>query len=458
MERERLKSRLGFIMLSAGCAIGVGNIWRFPYVVGNNGGGIFVLFYIICLLIFGVPLLTMEYSIGRASGKSITCAYDELKPDKKAWSFHGTFSHIASYILMMYYSVISSWMGFYFFKYLTGTGTDGTTSADFKAEFDALLSDPVTMGIVTFIMIAAGFFICSMGLQNGVERITKVMMTALLGLIVILAVHSVTLPGGAEGIKFYLLPNLDHIKEHGLFSVLVAAMNQSFFTLSLGFGSMMIFGSYMDKGKNLMGESITVAGLDTFVAFTAGLIIFPACFAYNVNPDSGPNLVFITLPNVFSNMNGGRIWGTLFFLFMTFAALSTLIAVFEHIMACCMDKFGWSRKKASIINFLIITIGSVPCVLGFNVLSFVQPLGAGSTILDFEDFLISNLALPIGSLIILLFCTVKGGWGYKNFLKEANSGTGMKMPENKWVQRYLTYVVPVLVVVLIVVGVIDVFT
>ena len=284
------------------------------------------------------------------------------------------------------------------------------------------------------------------------------MMTALLGLIVILAVHSVTLPGGAEGIKFYLLPNLDHIKEHGLFSVLVSAMNQSFFTLSLGFGSMMIFGSYMDKEKNLMGESITVAGLDTFVAFTAGLIIFPACFAYNVNPDSGPNLVFITLPNVFSNMNGGRIWGTLFFLFMTFAALSTLIAVFEHIMACCMDKFGWSRKKASVINFLIITIGSVPCVLGFNVLSFVQPLGAGSTILDFEDFLISNLALPIGSLIILLFCTVKGGWGYKNFLKEANSGTGMKMPENKWVQRYLTYVVPVLVVVLIVVGVIDVFT
>ncbi|MGN0580607.1 MAG: sodium-dependent transporter [Ruminococcus sp.] len=456
MERERFKSRLGFILLSAGCAIGIGNIWRFPYVVGDNGGGIFVLFYILFLIIIGIPLLSMEYAIGRASGKSIMCAHKELKPGGRIWQIHGKTALIGNYILMMFYSTVSGWMSCYCFRYVTG-GFDGVEKAEISDKFTELLASPGTMLLWMLIMVFAGFFICSLGLQKGVEKITKFMMIALLGLIIILAVHSLTLPGGSEGLKFYLYPDVKRIRDVGLFPVLVAAMNQAFFTLSIGIGSMMIFGSYMDKEKSLLGEAITVSALDTFVAITAGLIIFPACFAYNVSPDSGPSLVFMTLPNVFGNMPGGRIWGSLFFLFMTFASLSTLIAVFENIMACCMDEFGWSRKKTAVLNFFIVGIGSLPCVFGFNIWSNFQPLGNGTTVLDLEDFIVSNLILPIGSILILLFCTLKSGWGYKNYLREVNQGTGMKMTENKWVRRYFQFIVPLLIALLIVYGAAAIF-
>lgn len=457
MEREKFKSRLGFILLSAGCAIGIGNIWRFPYVVGNNGGGIFVLFYVIFLVIIGVPLLSMEYAIGRASKKSIMCAYQELEPKKKLWCIHGKLALIGNYILMMFYSTVSGWMGYYCFHYLKGD-FQNLKPDDIGEKFSSLLSSPAIMTLWMLIMVLTGFFICSIGLQKGVEKITKYMMMVLLGLIVLLAVHSLTLKGGAEGLKFYLYPDVKKIEDVGLLSVLVAAMNQAFFTLSLGIGSMMIFGSYMDKKKSLLGEALTVSALDTFVAVTAGLIIFPACFAYGVEPDAGPSLVFITLPNVFGNMSGGRIWGSLFFLFMSFASLSTLIAVFENIMACCMDAFGWSRKKTAVLNFFIVGIGSLPCVFGFNLLSGFQPLGKGSTILDLEDFIVSNLILPIGSIFILLFCTLKRGWSYGNFLKEVNQGDGFKLTENKWLRRYFTYIVPALVVILIIYGVVSVFS
>lgn len=456
MERERFKSRLGFILLSAGCAIGIGNIWRFPYVVGTNGGGIFVLTYIIFLVILGVPLLSMEYAIGRASKKSIMQAYQTLEPKKKVWTLHGKIALAGNYILMMFYSTVSGWMGYYFIKYLLGD-FEGLSSAQIGGTFEELLANPITLMIAMIVMVFIGFFVCSFGLQNGVEKITKVMMIALLGLIVVLAVHSMTLEGGAEGLKFYLVPDFKKISEVGLFSIIVSAMNQAFFTLSIGMGSMMIFGSYIDGKKSLLGESITVSALDTFVAVIAGLIIFPACFAYGVQPDKGPSLVFITLPNVFANMAGGRIWGMLFFLFMTFASLSTLIAVFENIMACCMDGFGWGRIKSAIINFFIVAIGSVPCVLGFNLWSGFQPLGAGSTILDLEDFLVSNLILPFGSIIILLFCVLKQGWGYKNFMAEVNRGDGLKLPNNKFIRLYFTFVVPILVFLLIAIGIINVF-
>lgn len=346
MEREHLRSRLGFILLSAGCAIGIGNIWRFPYVAGNNGGGIFVLFYIIFLVAMGIPLLSMEYAIGRSSGKSIICAYKELKPDKKIWNAHGKIAFFGNYVLMVFYTAVAGWMSYYCFKYITG-GFSGIKGEKISEAFQNLLNDPLTMTISMLIMVIIGFFICSMGLQKGVERITKVMMIALFALILVLAFHSIFLPGGSKGIKFYLFPNFKQIKTKGLFNIMTAAMNQAFFTLSIGIGAMTIFGSYLNKNKSLTGEAFTVAALDTFVAITAGLIIFPACFAYGINPDSGPSLIFITLPNVFNNMSLGRLWGSLFFLFMTFASLSTLIAVFENIMACCMDSFGWSRKKNS---------------------------------------------------------------------------------------------------------------
>lgn len=456
MEREHLKSRLGFILLSAGCAIGIGNIWRFPYVVGENGGGIFVLFYLIFLVMLGVPLLTMEYSIGRASGMSIMNAYSVLKPEDKKWSAHGKIALAGNYLLMMFYSTVSGWMAYYFFNYTRGelTGMEPSAVADY---FSELLNSPSKLLIWMLIMVVLGFSICSMGLQKGVEKITKVMMSALLVLIIMLAVHSLTLSGAKDGLSFYLYPNIEAVSRKGLLNVIAAAMNQAFFTLSIGIGSMMIFGSYMDKGRRLLSESLTVAVLDTFVAITAGLIIFPACFAYGVEPDSGPSLVFITLPNVFGSMAGGRIWGSLFFLFMTFAALSTLIAVFENIMACCMDGFGWSRKKAALINFIIVAAGSVPCVLGFNLWSGFMPLGEGTNVLDLEDFIVSNLLLPIGSIIILLFCTRKKGWGYESFLKEANEGKGMKLSDNKAMRFYLSYIVPVLIAFLIIYGIINVF-
>lgn len=454
MERENLKSRLGFILLSAGCAIGIGNVWRFPYIVGNYGGGIFVLFYLFFLALIGIPVLTIEFSIGRASQKSTAKAYQELEPRGTKWHLHSNFAIAGNYILLMFYTTVAGWMLYYFYKFAVG-GFVGLDTANVKNTFNNLLASPATMTFWMLVVVVLGFGVCSFGLQKGVEKITKVMMTALLGLIIILAIHAVRLDGGIDGVKFYLLPNFEKIQEVGFFKLITTAMNQAFFTLSIGMGSMMIFGSYIDKSRTLLGESINIALLDTFVAIIAGLIIFPSCFAFNVEPDSGPSLIFITLPNVFTSMKGGRIWGSLFFLFMTFAAFSTVIALFENILTCCVEKFNITRKKAVLINIIIISVLSLPCVFGFNILSSLHPLGGESTILDFEDFLVSNLILPAGSLMYLFFCISKRGWGFDNYLKEANTGVGPKIP--RWIKPYYKYVMPIIMLILLIQGIVNTF-
>lgn len=454
MERENLKSRLGFILLSAGCAIGIGNVWRFPYIVGNYGGGIFVLFYLSFLALIGIPVLTIEFSIGRASQKSTAKAYQELEPRGTKWHLHSNFAIAGNYILLMFYTTVAGWMLYYFYKFAV-SGFVGLDTANVKNTFNNLLASPATMTFWMLVVVILGFGVCSLGLQKGVEKITKVMMTALLGLIIILAIHAVRLDGGIDGVKFYLLPNFEKIQEVGFFKLITTAMNQAFFTLSIGMGSMMIFGSYIDKSRTLLGESINIALLDTFVAIIAGLIIFPSSFAFNVEPDSGPSLIFITLPNVFTSMKGGRIWGSLFFLFMTFAAFSTVIALFENILTCCVEKFNITRKKAVLINIIIISVLSLPCVFGFNILSSLHPLGGESTILDFEDFLVSNLILPAGSLMYLFFCISKRGWGFDNYLKEANTGVGPKIP--RWIKPYYKYVMPIIMLILLVQGIVNTF-
>lgn len=454
MERENLKSRLGFILLSAGCAIGIGNVWRFPYIVGNYGGGIFVLFYLFFLALIGIPVLTIEFSIGRASQKSTAKAYQELEPRGTKWHLHSNFAIAGNYILLMFYTTVAGWMLYYFYKFAVG-GFVGLDTANVKNTFNNLLASPATMTFWMLVVVILGFGVCSLGLQKGVEKITKVMMTALLGLIIILAIHAVRLDGGIDGVQFYLLPNFEKIQEVGFFKLITTAMNQAFFTLSIGMGSMMIFGSYIDKSRTLLGESINIALLDTFVAIIAGLIIFPSCFAFNVEPDSGPSLIFITLPNVFTSMKGGRIWGSLFFLFMTFAAFSTVIALFENILTCCVEKFNITRKKAVLINIIIISVLSLPCVFGFNILSSLHPLGGESTILDFEDFLVSNLILPAGSLMYLFFCISKRGWGFDNYLKEANTGVGPKIP--RWIKPYYKYIMPIIMLILLIQGIVNTF-
>lgn len=442
-EREQFKSRIGFLLLSAGCAIGIGNVWRFPYVVGQNGGGIFVFFYLIFLLLIGVPILSMEFSVGRASAKSPVKAYQALEKPGQKWHLHGYVGLLGNSCLMIYYTTVSGWMLNYFYKFLSG-GFTGVKTSQVANVFQNVLSSPSQNVFWMILVVIIGMLVCSMGLQNGVERITKVMMIGLLALIVVLAVHGLTLDNAMAGVKFYLYPDFNKIKHIGLLNVIVAAMNQSFFTLSIGIGSMAIFGSYLKKDKTLLGEAVNVAVLDTFVAIVAGLIIFPACFSFGVNPDSGPSLIFITLPNVFLSMTGGRIWGALFFLFMAFASLSTVIAVFENIIACTMELWNITRKKSVIINLILITVCSLPCALGFNVLSFLQPLGSGSTILDLEDFIVSNLLLPLGSLVYLLFCTSRLGWGFKNYQTEANMGDGPKI--QNWMQGYLTIILPIAVI------------
>ena len=450
-EREQFKSRIGFILLSAGCAIGIGNVWRFPYVVGENGGGIFVLFYLFFLLLIGVPILSMEFSVGRASKKSVVKSFQALEKTNQKWHLHGYMSLVGNICLMIFYTTVSGWMLKYFYNFLTGQ-FNGLTTADVQNVFSQVLASPSTNVFWMIIVVAIGMFVCSKGLQNGVERITKVMMTGLLGLIVLLAIHGLLLDGGMVGVKFYLYPDFQKISEIGLMKVIVSAMNQAFFTLSIGIGSMAIFGSYLNKDQTLLKEATNVAMLDTFVAVVAGLIIFPACFSFGINPDSGPSLIFITLPNVFVSMTGGQIWGALFFLFMSFASLSTVIAVFENIIACTMELLNIERKKAVIINFVLITLLSLPCALGFNVLSNIQPLGAGSTILDLEDFIVSQLLLPLGSLVYLLFCTSKYGWGFENYQKEANIGQGMKVPN--WMKFYVTIILPIVVIFVFVNGII----
>ncbi|HIX32728.1 sodium-dependent transporter [Gemmiger sp. An120] len=449
MQRERFKSRLGFLLLSAGCAIGLGNVWRFPYMVGQNGGAFFVLFYLLFLIIMGLPILSMELAVGRASRKSIIREFETLEKPGSKWHWYSPFGMLGNYMLMFFYTVVGGWLVNYFVQYLTGS-LAGLDSEGVQAAYASMLSDPAEMISWMLVVVLIGFVICLGGLQKGVERISKWMMVALLALILVLAVRSLTLPGGGEGLAFYLMPNLENLKKVGLVNCLAGAMEQSFFTLSLGIGAIAIFGSYMDKDRTLLGESVGIAALDTFVAITAGLIIFPACFAYGVAPDSGPNLLFVTLPNVFINMAGGRLWGALFFLFMSFAALTTVVAVFENILACCMDKWGWTRKKAVLVNLVILALGSVPCALGFNVWSNFNPLGAGTVVMDLEDFIVSTILLPFGSLLYLLFCTRRSGWGFDAYLEEANTGKGLKMA--RALRFYLTWILPVMVAVLLVMG------
>ena len=448
MERENFKSKLGFILVSAGCAIGIGNVWRFPFVTGQNGGGIFVLLYLLFLVIMGIPVLTMELAIGRASKKSAVLAYKTLEKPKSKWHIHGWFCILGCYLLMMYYTPVSGWMLSYFFKFATGTFESGMSSEDVSNVFSNLMSNPTEMIIWMAIMAIAGFFVCSKGIQNGIEKVSKVMMILLLTLIIILAVNSLALTGAAEGIKFYLVPDMEKVKSIGIGHIITSAMSQAFFTPSLGIASMEIFGSYMTREKTLPSESIKICILDTFVAITAGLIIFPACFSYGVQPDQGPALIFVTLPNVFVNMAGGRIWGTLFFLFMTFACFSTVIAVFENLISFSIDMFNLSRTKAVIINAIIMLIGCLPCIFGFNILSGFSIFGKG--VLDIEDFIVSNLLLPVGAFLYSLFCSTKFGWGFDGYLNECNQGKGIKFP--RFIKPYVKYILPVLVLIVFISG------
>ena len=451
MKRESFGSRLGFLLVSAGCAIGIGNVWRFPSITGKNGGGYFVLFYLICLVLMGIPVMTMELAVGRASRRSAVLAYKTLEKPGQKWHIHGWFCLIGCYLLMMYYTTVTGWMGSYFAKFLTGAFHSGMSTEDISGVFGAMLSSPGSMAIWTEVVVVLGFLVCSFGLQKGLERVSKVMMLALLTLIMILAVHSLTLPGAAEGMKFYLLPSIESIRKNGLGSLIMDAMNQAFFTLSLGIAAMEIFGSYMSDSHALTGEAARICVLDTFVALMAGTIIFPACFSYGVSPDDGASLIFQTLPPLFVNMAGGRIWGSLFFLFMIFASFSTVLAVLENILAICMDTFGWSRKKAVCINGALLAALSLPCVFGFNIWSDLTPIGARG-VLDSEDFLVSNLLLPIGSLVYLLFCVTKWGWGFDNYLAEANRGTGPKL--SRKFKPYFQWVLPILILVILIQGLI----
>ena len=449
MQREKFGSRLGFILIAAGCAIGLGNVWRFPYITGKYGGAAFVLIYLVFLVLLGLPIMVMEFAVGRASQASVAMSFDRLEPLGTKWHWYKWFGMAGNYLLMMFYTTIGGWILLYVFK-MAGGEFEGKNADEIAGVFGNLMENPGLMTICMIVVVAACFGIVCMGLQKGVEKITKKMMLLLLALMVILAIRSATLPGAGEGIRFYLLPDFKKAAESGMKEVIFAAMGQSFFTLSLGIGAIAIFGSYIDKKRRLTGEAVCVTILDTCVALIAGMIIFPACFAFGVQPDSGPSLVFITLPNIFNSMSGGRIWGTLFFLCMLFAAASTIIAVFENIIAFAMDLTNCSRAKAVVVNLIAIVILSLPCVLGFNVLSGFQPLGAGSNVLDLEDFIVSNNLLPLGSLVYLLFCTSRYGWGWKKFCEEANAGEGIKFP--KWTRIYVSYILPLIVLFIFVQG------
>lgn len=442
MEREKFSTRLGFILISAGCAIGLGNVWRFPYIVGEYGGAAFVLIYLAFLVILGLPIIVMEYAVGRASQKSAALSFDVLEPAGTKWHYGKYMAMAGNYILMMFYTTVGGWMVCYFVKMMTGE-FNGMNAEQVAGVFSDMLSRPVLMGGYMIFTVVSCFMVCAVGLQKGVERITKVMMVCLFALMVVLAVNSILLEGGEAGLEFYLKPDFGKMAEAGIGEAVFAALGQSFFTLSIGIGALAIFGSYIGKKKRLAGEAVSVLILDTAVAFMAGLIIFPACFAFGVEPGSGPSLVFVTLPNVFNHMAGGQLWGSLFFLFMSFAAFSTVIAVFQNIISFATDLTGCTVKKAVAVNMIAITVLSIPCVLGFNVWSSFQPLGEGSTIQDLEDFIVSNNLLPLGSMVYLLFCTRKCGWGYENFLREANAGEGIRFPGK--VRFYVSYILPVIV-------------
>ena len=450
-ERESFGSRLGFILVSAGCAIGIGNVWKFPYLAGENGGGLFVLFYFIFLLIMGVPVMSMELAIGRRSRKSGAEGFREIEKKGSKWHIVGYTSIIGCYLLMMFYTSVAGWMISYFWKFLSGSFSSSMDKSAVSSVFTDMLSSTSDSLVFMTLSVVIGMGVCALGLKNGVEKITKVMMMGLLALIIILAIHSLTLPGAMEGLKFYLVPSIGTLKEKGVLSVVVAAMNQAFFTLSLGICAMEIFGTYMSKENTLFSEAFRISLLDTFVAVVSGLIIFPSCFSFSISPDAGPSLIFVTLPNVFLNMKGGRVWGTLFFVFMSFAALSTVIAVFENIIASFMDNYKWSRKKSVVINFISILLLSLPCALENNLLKGVTILG-NKGVLDSWDFLVSNLLLPLGSIAIILFCVWRNGWGWNEYLKEANTGKGIKMPGSKAVKIYLGVVLPILVFTVMILG------
>lgn len=453
-EREKLGSRLGFILISAGCAIGIGNVWKFPYMAGQGGGGAFVLFYLIFLLLLGLPIMTMEFAVGRASQKSPVKAYYALEKPGQKWHIHGYITLIGCYLLMMFYTTVAGWMLHYF--YLTATGKfTGLDSEAVSGQFNTMLSQPQVMGFWMVVVVIAGILVCSIGLQNGLEKVTKVMMISLLFIMIILAINSFFMDGAKEGLSFYLIPDFGRMKEIGIIKTITGAMNQAFFTLSLGIGAMAIFGSYIGKERSLLGESLNIALLDTFVAITSGLIIFPACFTFHVDQTSGPGLIFITLPNIFNHIPMGRLWGSLFFVFMSFAAFSTILAVFENIISCGMELTGWSRKKSSFINAIAIILLSIPCVLGYNLWSWDGFAVFGGAVLDFEDFLVSNLFLPLGSLVYLLFCTSRYGWGWKNFTTEANTGKGLKM--KNWMRGYISYILPLIVLFIFFFGLYDKF-
>lgn len=447
--RERFSSRLGFILISAGCAVGLGNVWRFPYITGQYGGAAFVLVYLIFLVLLGLPIMVMEFAVGRASQKSAARSFHVLEPAGTKWHLQGYACMAGNYLLMMFYTTVGGWMAAYTFKTLTGE-FKGLDSDGVAAVFNDMLARPGYMTFWMVLVVLLSFFICSLGLQKGVERITKAMMSCLFLILLILCIRSVTLPGASEGLRFYLIPDFTRFTENGVGNTIFAAMGQAFFTLSLGIGAMAIFGSYIGKDRSLTGETINICLLDTLVAFLAGLIIFPSCFAFGVDPGQGPGLVFITLPNIFNQMVGGRIFGVLFFVFMTFAAQSTIIAVFENIISFSMDLFGTSRKKTVLINGIAIILLSLPCVFGFNIWSDFQPMGAGSTIQDLEDFIVSNNLLPLGSMVYLLFCTSRYGWGWKNFLAEADTGKGVKFPA--WARVYVSYILPLIVLFIFIMG------
>lgn len=454
MKREKFSSRLGFILISAGCAIGLGNVWRFPYIVGKYGGAAFVLIYLLFLVILGLPIMVMEFSVGRSSRCSAALSFDRLEPKGTKWHWYKFGAMAGNYLLMMFYTTIGGWMVAYLIKMATGQ-FEGLDTEGVSMAFSDMLGHPLPMAAFMILVVVACFLICAKGLQKGVEKITKVMMLLLLGLLVVLAIRSVTLPGASTGLKFYLMPDFSNLVEYGLGEAIFAAMGQAFFTLSLGIGAMAIFGSYLDRNRSLTGEAVYVTALDTSVALLAGLVIFPTCFAYGIDPGEGPSLIFITLPNVFNSMEGGRLWGTLFFLFMIFAAISTIIAVFENIICFAMDLTGCSRRKAVICNAVAIILLSLPCVLGYNLWSGFAPLGEGTTVLDLEDFIVSNNLLPLGSLVYLLFCTSRYGWGWKNFVAEADAGQGLKFP--KWARFYVTFLLPLIVLYIFVQGYISKF-
>lgn len=451
MEREHLGSRLGFILLSAGCAIGVGNVWKFPYVTGVNGGGAFVLIYLFFVAVLGIPVMTMEFAMGRAAQKSPVKLYQQLDGEKSKWRYHGYVALIGLMMLMMFYTNVTGWMVRYFVDFANGA-LMGLDAEGVSNHFTSMLADLPASTFYMGVVILIAFLVNSFGVQNGLERITKWMMLALLGIMVILAVNSIFTEGGQEGLAFYLLPDIERLMNAGVGNVVVAAMNQAFFTLSLGIGAMAIFGSYIGKDRALLGESVNVAVLDTFVALTSGLIIFPACFAYNVDVNSGPALIFVTLPNIFNNMSMGRLWGSLFFVFMAFAALSTILAVMENIIACVMDLTGWGRKKTCLVLCPAMFLLSLPCVFGYSIWSGFQPLGEGSSVLDLEDFIVSNILLPLGSLVFVLFCVTRYGWGWDKFVEEANQGKGLKVAS--WMRPYCTYILPVIVLVVFIIGII----